>query len=38
MNSTVVVPRIIHQTWKTDDVPEEWQHARRWAVRNHHLP
>lgn len=29
MNSTVVVPRIIHQTWKTEDVPEIWLHARK---------
>ena len=29
MNSTVVVPRIIHQTWKTADVPDIWHHARK---------
>ena len=31
MNSTVVVPRIIHQTWKTADVPDIWHHARKWV-------
>ena len=25
MNSTIVVPRIIHNTWKTADIPPEWQ-------------
>jgi mannosyltransferase OCH1-like enzyme len=36
MNSTVVVPRIIHQTWKTADVPDIWHHARkRVSVRLH---
>ena len=29
MNSTVVVPRIIHQTWKTADVPKWADHARK---------
>lgn len=29
MNSTVVVPRIIHQTWKTAQVPKIWHHARQ---------
>jgi mannosyltransferase OCH1-like enzyme len=35
MNSTVVVPRIIHQTWKTADVPDIWHHARKECQRLH---
>lgn len=35
MNSTVVVPRIIHQTWKTEDIPEEWLYARQQCQKLH---
>ena len=35
LNSTVVVPRIIHQTWKTDDIPEEWLFAREQCQKLH---
>lgn len=38
---TIEIPRIIHQTWKTSDIPEEWEayqqtwktHHSRWAYR-----
>ena len=35
MNSTVVVPRIIHQTWKTEDIPPEWLYARKQCQELH---
>ena len=35
MNSTIIVPRIIHQTWKTDVVPEEWRYAREQCQKLH---
>jgi len=35
MNSSLVVPLIIHQTWKTADVPKEWEHARSECHRLH---
>jgi mannosyltransferase OCH1-like enzyme len=35
MNSTVVVPRIIHNTWKTADIPPEWQYAREQCMKAH---
>jgi mannosyltransferase OCH1-like enzyme len=38
MNSTVVVPRIIHQTWKTADVPDIWHHARKCVSVRLHVP
>ena len=35
MNTTLVVPRIIHNTWKTKDLPPEWQFAREQCMKAH---
>ena len=35
MNATVVVPRIIHNTWKTNKLPAEWQYARKQCMKAH---
>ena len=35
MNTTLVVPRIIHNTWKTKDLPPEWQYAREQCMKAH---
>lgn len=35
MNSSLVVPRIIHQTWKDENVPDIWSHARAECQRTH---
>lgn len=29
------IPRIIHQTWKTEDVPERWEGVRRECMELH---
>lgn len=34
-NETAVIPRIIHQTYKTEDIPEHWREGQQ-AVRKFH--
>lgn len=34
-----MVPRILHQTWKTDNVPERFQaYAERWSALGSQCP
>jgi hypothetical protein len=35
-NATWPVPKIIHQTYKSLDVPQHWQHARSTCLDRHH--
>jgi hypothetical protein len=35
-NATWPVPKILHQTFKSLDVPQHWQHARSTCLDRHH--